>query len=104
MNSEKFFRMLGLAARMRAISFGEGAAKDSIKSKKSQLVIVAADASENTKKKFRNSCEFYSIRMIECSDKNTLGRQTGREFAVVLAITNQNIADELLKCFEDKSE
>ena len=50
MNSEKFFRMLGLAARMRAIAFGEGAAKDSIKSKKTQLVIVAADASENTKK------------------------------------------------------
>lgn len=104
MNSEKFFRMLGLAARMRGIAFGEGAAKDAIKAGKAYLVIVAADASDNTKKKFHNSCEFYSVRMIECGDKGTLGRQTGREFAVVLAITNQNIADELVKCFEDKSE
>lgn len=104
MNEVKFFRMLGLAARMRAIAFGEGAAKDSIKAGKSNLLVVAADASENTKKKFRNSCEFYSVRMIEYSDKYTLGNQTGREFAVVLAITNQNIADELIRCFDDVAE
>ena len=100
MNNEKFFRMLGLAARMRAIAFGEGAVKDSIKSGKAQLVIVADDASDNTKKKFRNSCEFYSIRMTEHSDKLTLGRYTGREFAVVLAVMNQGIAEELQKCLE----
>ena len=100
MNNEKFFRMLGLAARMRAIAFGEGAAKDSIKSAKAQLVVVAGDASDNTKKKFRNSCEFYSVCMIEHSDKFTLGRYTGREFAVVLAVMNKGIAEELKKCLE----
>ena len=100
MGNEKFFRMLGLAARMRAIAFGEGAAKDSVKNGKAQVVIVAADASDNTKKKFRNSCEFYSVRMIEYSDKLTLGRYTGREFAVVLAVMNRGIAEELQKCLD----
>lgn len=102
--NEKFFRMLGLAARMRGIAFGEGAVKDAIRAGKACLVIVASDASENTKKKFRNSCEFYSARLTEYSDKITLGRYTGRSFAAVLAVMNQGIADELSKCLGDISE
>ena len=98
MNEEKFFRMLGLAARARGIAFGEGAAKDAIRDRKAQLVVVAKDASENTKKKFRNSCGFYSVKMLEFSDKLTLGRYTGREFAVVLAVMNQGIAEQLVQC------
>lgn len=98
MENEKFFRMLGLATRMRAVAFGEGAVKDNIKNEKAQLVVVAKDASENTKKKFRNSCGFYSVSMTEHSDKFTLGRYTGREFAVVLAVTNQDIAEEMKRC------
>lgn len=102
MANEKFFRMLGLAARMRAIAFGEGAAKDGIKSKKAKLVVVASDASDNTKKKFFNSCEFYEVDIIEHGDKLTLGKVTGREFAAVLGITNQDIASELKKCADLK--
>ena len=102
--NEKFFRMLGLAARMRGIAFGEGAAKDAIKAGKANLVIVASDASDNTKKKFRNSCEFYSSKLIEYSDKFTLGRYTGREFAVVLAVMNQGIAEEIVKCLGENLE
>ena len=98
MANEKFFRMLGLAARMRAVAFGEGAVKDNIKSKKAKLVIVAEDASDNTKKKFFNSCKFYEVDIVESADKLTLGRYTGREFAVVLGITNQDIASEMKKC------
>ncbi len=103
-DNEKFFRMLGLAARMRGLAFGEGAVKDAIKAGKAYLVIVASDASENTKKKFRNSCGFYSAKLVEYSDKITLGRYTGREFAVVLAVMNQGIAKELLKCLGDMIE
>ncbi len=95
MNNEKFFRMLGMAARMRAVVFGEGAVKDSLRRGDAKLVIVAEDASDNTKKKFRNSCEFYSTRILEISDRFTLGRQTGREFAVVLAVTNAGIAENM---------
>lgn len=102
--SEKFFRMLGLAARMRGVAFGEGAVKDAIKDGKAYLVIVASDASVNTKKKFKNSCRFYSAKLVEYSDKFTLGRCTGREFAVVLAVMNQGIAEELLKCLGENLE
>lgn len=104
MKSEKFFRLLGLATRMRGIVFGEGAVKDAIKGGKAELVVLSQDASDNTKKKFFNSCEFYSVNILEYSDRFTLGRYTGREFAVVLAITNQGIANEMRLCLDDLSE
>lgn len=98
MMNDKFFRMLGLATRMRGVAFGEGAVKDCIKRGEAKLVIVAEDASDNTKKKFRNSCEFYSVKMVEYSDRFTLGNATGRQMAVVIAVTNQGIAEEMQKC------
>ncbi len=101
MINDKFFRMLGMAARMRGVVFGEGAVKDCIKRGEAKLVVLADDASDNTKKKFRNSCEFYSSKMVECSDRFTLGNATGREMAVVLAVTNQGIAEELQRCLGD---
>lgn len=101
MINDKFFRMLGLATRMRGVAFGEGAVKDCIKRGEAKLVIVAEDASDNTKKKFRNSCEFYSATMVECSDRFALGNATGREMAVVLAVTNQGVAEEMQRCIEN---
>lgn len=99
--NDKFSRMLGLAVRMRAVVFGESAVKDCIRRSGAKLVVVAKDASENTKNKFRNSCEFYSVKMVEYSDRLELGKTTGREIAVVLAVTNQGIAEELQKCLGD---
>ncbi len=100
MNNEKFFRMLGLAARMKGISVGEGAVKDAVKSQKAKLVLVSEDASDNTKKKFRNSCEFYSVKILECSDRYTLGKVIGREFAVVVAVNEKGIAEEMQRCLD----
>ena len=57
MKSDKFFRMLGLAARAGDIASGEGAVKDSIRNHSAYLVVVSDDASENTKKTIRLSKE-----------------------------------------------
>ena len=97
MLSDKFYRMLGLATRAGSVVFGQGAAKDSIRSKKALLVLVAKDASDNTKKKFYNSTEFYSVPYFEAGDKLTLGKATGREFLAVLSITDKSFAESLIK-------
>ncbi|MBQ2932905.1 MAG: ribosomal L7Ae/L30e/S12e/Gadd45 family protein [Clostridia bacterium] len=99
MINDKFYRMLGLAVKSGNAVFGEGAAKDSLKSK-SQLVLVSADASDNTKKKFRNGCSFYNVPYIECSDRYSLGKATGKGFAVVVSITDKGFADSLTNILE----
>ncbi len=105
MNKERFLKMLGLAVRAGGVAFGEGAAQDSIRKKSAHLLIVSQDGSDNTKKKFRNSCGFYSVRYTEYGTRSELGKATGREFAVVVAVTNKNIADNLIEILnEEKSE
>ncbi len=96
MTNDKFYRMLGLAVKSGNALFGEGATKDSLKGK-AQLVVVSADASDNTKKKFKNGCSFYSVPYIEYSDRYSLGKATGKDFAVVISITDKGFADSLIK-------
>lgn len=102
MENEKFFRMLGLATKMRGIVFGEGAVRDSIKSGKAEIVIVSEDASDNTKKRFKNSCDFYGKKLIICGDRCILGKYTGRDFAVVIAVTDKNIAKSINDIFGEE--
>ena len=51
MQRDKVQRLLGLAARAGGVAFGEGAAEESVRSKRARLAVVAADASDNTKKR-----------------------------------------------------
>lgn len=51
--------MLGLAQRAGKVASGEFSTEKAVKSKKAFLVVVASDASDNTKKMFSDMCTFY---------------------------------------------
>jgi len=97
MQNEKFYRMLGLATRAGKVVCGEGRVSDGIRSGKAKLVIVAKDASENTMKKFCNSCEYYSVPQIITDDRFALGEATGKGFAVVMAVCDESFAKVILE-------
>lgn len=65
MQIDPALRMLGLAAKAGKLPCGEFMTENSVKTGMAALVIVATDASDNTKKKFRNMCEFYEVPMYE---------------------------------------
>ena len=52
--------MLGLANAARALVNGETLIK-SISANKVELVLIANDASDNTKKKITDKCQFYHV-------------------------------------------
>lgn len=101
MMNDRFYRMLGLAVRSGSAVFGESATKDSIKEKTSQLVLLSEDASDNTKKRFRNSCLFYSVPYFEHGDRYSLGKATGKGFAVVISIKNKELAKQLIELLSE---
>ena len=55
----KIFSSLGLATKAGKTQSGEFSTEKSVKSFKAFLVIVAEDASDNTKKMFTNMCTYY---------------------------------------------
>ena len=69
MKNDKVLQMLGLAARGRKIESGEFSTEKAVKAGKAGLVIVAKDASDNTKKLFRNMCAFYEVPYYEYAVK-----------------------------------
>ena len=54
---DKVLSLLGLCARGGNLVSGEFSTEKAVKSGKAALVIVGADASDNTKKMFTNMCE-----------------------------------------------
>lgn len=94
---DKIFNLIGLCKRAGRVSSGEQAVLESIKTKKSCLVIISEDASENTKKKITDKCQSYKIKHIFLSDRWTLGKYIKKEYAVLISVNDRNFAEEILK-------
>lgn len=73
-----------------------------VKEGRACLVIVAQDASDNTKKMFTNMCTFYHVPIAVLQEKETLGHAMGKQFRASLAITDPGFADAILKQLEKK--
>lgn len=97
----KAYSMLGLATRSRNLVSGEFSTEKAVKEKKAFLVIVAADASDNTKKQFRNMCNFHHVDYRELGSKAELGHAMGKEERASLAITNEGFAKSIVKILEE---
>ena len=89
--------MIGLATKAGKIASGEFMTENAVKSGMASQVIVSAEASDNTKKKFRNMCEFYHVPIKECWTKDELGKATGKKFRASLAVTDSGLAQAIMK-------
>ena len=94
---DKALSMLGIAAKARGVVSGAFQTERTVKAGGAYLVIVAGDASENTKKKFRDMCEFYKTEIVFYSDGDSLGQAIGREYRVMLALTDEGLAKAVKK-------
>ncbi len=74
MKNSKVLSLIGLATKAGKTVSGEFSTEKSVKTGKGFLALVADDASENTKKKFRNMCTYYEVPLYFLSDKESLGR------------------------------
>lgn len=95
--SKNVYGTLGLAMKAGRVVSGEFMTEKAIRDQKAYLVIVAEDASANTKKKFMNSCSFYQVPYAVFGDKNTLGNALGKQFRASLAVTDRGFARSLGK-------
>ena len=93
---DKVLQLLSLSMRAGKISSGEFQTEESVKGGQAFLVVIASDASDNTKKKFMNMCEFYEVPLLIYSKKEDLGHFIGKEFRASLAVTDKGLADKIL--------
>lgn len=97
MTNSKILSLIGLATKAGKIVSGEFSTEKSVKTGNGFLVVAAEDASENTKKKFRNMCSFYQVPICFYGDKESLGRAMGKEYRACLAVQDENFAKAIMK-------
>lgn len=97
LKGNKVLSLLGLAKKAGKVASGEFSTESAVKSGKVYLVLVADEASENTKKKFRNMCEYYQVPFFCYGKKEELGGCIGAQFRASLAVTDPGFSEAIQK-------
>ncbi len=97
MESSKIDSLLGLAQRAGKMASGEFAVLKAVKEGKASVVLVTRDASERTKKKFRDKCTYYNVPCFEHGTMDAVGHALGKEKRVSVAVLDPGFANEIVK-------
>jgi ribosomal protein L7Ae-like RNA K-turn-binding protein len=98
--NDKFLQFLGLVKRSGKLIEGYNKCEEFIKKYTVYLIIISLDASENTKEKFRGYAIKHNIPYIQHYGEEELGNCIGRTAINVLGISDNNMADKLLKLYD----
>lgn len=101
---DRVLSMLGLAAKAGKVVSGEFSVEKAVKSNKAYLVIVAEDASDNTKKMFTNMCTFYKVPIYYYGNKEMLGNAIGKEIRASVGLIDTGFSDAIVKKIKIEQE
>lgn len=96
----KIYGMVSLSMKAGKLAVGEERAKEAIKSGEAHLIIIADDASDNTKKKFSDMAAYRNVPLISIFDRYQFGRLIGKKFSVSAVVTDKGFADSIIRLYE----
>ncbi len=100
MLNKKILSILSLCQRAGKLASGELSCEKALKNSSAKLIVVASDASENTKTKFNNKSFYYNVSVFEFSTMEELGKCIGKDCRAVLGICDENFAVKLKEYLE----
>ena len=98
MNNDPVLTLLGFAAKAGRLSYGTHATEWAITAKKANLVCVASDISEKSKKEIRFKANKQGIPVTELqgTDSATLSQRIGKRCGIV-AVNDKGFAESIRK-------
>ena len=100
-DAEKAMRMLGLATRARKTLSGTMACEKAIARGKAQLILIAADAAEDTRERMSRLCRECGIPFRISATGDKLGQYTGKDHRVVVGITDPGFAERICELLDE---
>ena len=94
MASDRAKNLIGLAQKAGRVASGEFACEKAIRSGQAQLVIIAEDASANTKKKFTDKAAYYEVPALFFESRASLGAIIGKGERACLAILDAGLGSK----------
>ncbi|WP_162140122.1 L7Ae/L30e/S12e/Gadd45 family ribosomal protein [Haploplasma axanthum] len=89
-------KIIGLARRARKITSGTEITINGVRSGKVKLVILANDASLNTKKLVNDKCKTYGVTVVEEFSTIELSDAIGKENIKVIGIVDDGFSKSIL--------
>lgn len=99
----KIYAFVGLAAKAGKIVSGEEGCEKSLKKGTVRLMLVARDASDNTRKRFIDMCQYRGVDIRIFGEKDLLGKYIGKVMRAVVGIQDENFAEQLIKLIDNQN-
>lgn len=99
---DKVLSYLGLAKKAGKLNSGEFLTESAVCKEKAHLVIVAEDASDNTKKKFSDKCTFYKTPIKFYKTKMELGNAIGSSPKASMVVLDEGFSKAILKVLNER--
>lgn len=102
--SDKVAALLGFAQAAGKLASGESGVRTAVLKKRARLVMMAADASANTRKAFGHLCTCHGTAVTEYATKEELGQVIGKAPRSVVAVLDTGFAEAIKKCLGGEQE
>jgi len=95
MDENKALSMISIAAKAGKVVSGGFMCEKAIQEGDACLIIIAQNASKNTRKKFIDKCTYYKVPYIIFGQSDVLGNRIGKESRMTLAVTDMGLAKQV---------
>lgn len=95
MRRQSWQSLLGLAYRAQKVVSGTEAVLQSVRENKAKIVLLADDASLQTKETIQKKCRYYAVPLYEVTNQYELGHAIGKEKRVAVAVNEEGFAKKL---------
>ena len=99
--ADRVLGTLSMAMKAGKLVSGETAVLNAIRSMKAELVIIASDASDGTRKKFTDKTTYYEVPCRIYGTKDLLAHSIGKDIRSVIALTDQGFAGSIIQRLEE---
>jgi ribosomal protein L7Ae-like RNA K-turn-binding protein len=102
--SRKFYQLLGLCAKAGKLRSGSEAVVSLVRKGQAKLVLIAEDASENTRTLLEDKSRYYKVQVIYAGSRDVMSKSIGKMNRTAIAILDDGFAKSLLKMLDSGAE
>jgi ribosomal protein L7Ae-like RNA K-turn-binding protein len=99
--NERMTGLLGMALRAGKLAAGQEPALKWIRRGRAKLILLAEDASDNTKKVFHDKGKYYNVPVLENGSMDQMGRALGKGPRAVAAVSDSGFARSMVQNIEE---